>query len=77
VQSRVRVLKELVDKSLYVADERMIAEAIMVRSRARVLIAEPSFRAEHRGPHPRSFRRDRDARSFQLSATPHLRRVYH
>ncbi len=77
MDSRVRVLKELISSSLYVADDFDVAEAIMLRAMAKRVIAEPSFRSECRLMPPRSFRRDRDARSFRLAGSSRLRRVSH
>jgi hypothetical protein len=73
VQERIRVLKQLVRESLYVVDSIAVADAILLRAQARRTIAVTSFRSEQRGPHARSFRRDRDARSFRLVGAPHLR----
>jgi hypothetical protein len=55
---------------MYVVDERAIADAILLRARLRRAIPEPSFRSDRRGAAVRSFRRDRDARSFRLSGGP-------
>ncbi len=77
MESRVRILKELVGHSMYTFEERAIADAIVLRAVARLTLAEQTFRSEHRGPAARSFRRDRDARSFRLSGSTRLRRVHH
>jgi hypothetical protein len=77
VETRVTVLRQLVRDSLYAVDERAIADAIVLRARARMLIAAPSFRSEVRRPPVRSFRRNRDARSFRLIGSPRLRHVDH
>jgi hypothetical protein len=77
MDARVRVLRELVRESLYVLDERAVADAIMARGRARTLVSATTFRSELQAPQPRSFRRDRSARSFRLSSAPHLRRLEH
>jgi hypothetical protein len=77
VSARVRIIKELVRDSLYQVEEREIADAILARATLRRVVAEPSFRSEPRGLGPRSFRRDRDARSFRLSGGPRLRRAHH
>lgn len=73
VQDRVRVLKQLVRESMYVIDERAIADAILARAAVRATLPVSTFRPEGRERSVRSFRRDRDARSFRLSGTPHLR----
>jgi hypothetical protein len=49
----------------------------MARGRARTLVSATTFRSELQAPQPRSFRRDRSARSFRLSSAPHLRRLEH
>jgi hypothetical protein len=73
VQERIRVLRQLVRDSLYVVDERAVADAIFARAQMKRTVAQPSFRSDQRGPGVRSFRRDRDARSFRLTGGPHLR----
>ena len=77
MESRVRTIQQVIRESMYVVDERAVADAIMLRAMARVMIAEPSFRSELRGPVGRSFRRDRDARSFRLCGSSPLQRVSH
>jgi hypothetical protein len=73
MESRVRVLRELVRDSLYAPDEREIANAILARASVRATVASPTFRAEQRLQPIRSFRRDRNARSFRLTAGTHHR----
>jgi hypothetical protein len=73
VRERARVLKQLIADSLYHVDERAVAEAIVTRAIVRQTMPEVSFRSEHRGPQVRSFRRDRDARSFRLASSSRLR----
>jgi hypothetical protein len=77
VQDRVRVLKQLVRDSLYVVDTDAVAQAIVLRAMLRRTVPEPPSRSEPRGHQVRSFRRDRDARSFRLSRSPHLRAQHH
>jgi hypothetical protein len=62
-------LKQLIAESLYHVDERAVAEAILARAVVRQTMPEVSFRSEHRGPLVRSFRRERDARSFRLAGS--------
>jgi hypothetical protein len=62
---------------MYVVDERAVADAVVLRARMRLVVGEQSFRSEDRGPVARSFRRDRDARSFRLAGSARQRRVYH
>jgi hypothetical protein len=77
VESRSRVLKQVVGESLYVVDELAVADAIMLRAKLRLVVADQSFRSATREPRPRSFRRDRDARSFRLTGSPRLRHIDH
>jgi hypothetical protein len=77
VETRVRVIKEVVHKSLYVVDERAVADAIVLRAMAKLVIAEPCFRTEPRELQVRSFRPNRDARSFRLCSSPRMHRVGH
>jgi hypothetical protein len=63
MESRVRVLKQLVRDSMYVVDERAVAEAIVARAQVGQLVAEQSFRSRGRERRLRSFARDRDRRS--------------
>jgi hypothetical protein len=69
VQARARLLKELIEASVYVVDERALADAIVARAMTRLTVAEPSFRNEQPRAEVRSFRRDRRARSFHLTRT--------
>jgi hypothetical protein len=73
VQDRVRVLKQLVRESMYVIDERTVGDAIVMRASVRAALPDSEFRSGRGEPVVRSFRRDRDARSFRLTGTPHLR----
>jgi hypothetical protein len=73
VQDRVRVLKQLVHGSMYVIDERTVGDAIVMRASVRAALPDSGFRSGRREPVVRSFRRDRGARSFRLTGTPHLR----
>jgi hypothetical protein len=73
VRESARVLKQLIAQCLYHVDERAVADAIVARAMVRQTVPEVSFRSEHRGTHVRSFRRDRDARSFRLAGAPRMR----
>ena len=75
--ARVKVLKQLIRESLYVIDERRIADVIVLRLHARETLPELSLRSDDRGPQIRSFRRHDDARSFRLIGAPRLRSVSH
>ncbi len=65
--ARTKLLKELVRDAHYVVDERAIAEAILVRSMARRVLPDVSFRSTPHLPQVRSFRPHRGARSFRLT----------
>jgi hypothetical protein len=73
MNDRTRVLKQLIGDGLYVVDGEAVADAILARAYLRTVVATPEFRSDQRGIGMRSFRRDRDARSFRLSGGPHLR----
>jgi hypothetical protein len=68
VDSRVRLLKQMVAESLYVVDERAVADAILTRAQLRQAVAAPELRGgvRRRSPRVRSFRRSRAVRSFRL-----------
>ena len=70
VENRVRVLKEMVDGSLYVVDDRAVADAILARAAVRQAVAVAELRAEQRVRRIRSFRRTQEARSFRLTHGP-------
>jgi hypothetical protein len=70
VDSRVRLLKQLVAESLYVVDEQSVADAIVARTRVRQTVAAPELRGVGRPRRLRSFRRTRSARSFRLTSHP-------
>lgn len=68
VNPRVKILKQLVRDGHYVIDERAIAEAILVRSMARRMLPDVTFRGAPRAaPLVRSFRPHRWTRSFRLT----------
>jgi hypothetical protein len=65
--ARTTLLKQLVADGTYPIDEAVIAEAILVRSRARQLVSELAVRRTYSHPADvRSFRPHRGARSFRL-----------
>jgi hypothetical protein len=68
MNSRVRVLKELVGEGLYVVDDAAVADALLLRAQTRHLLPDVAFRRTP-GPEPevRSFRPHRGARSFRLT----------
>lgn len=64
---RVKVIKQLVADGHYVIDESAVADAVLVRSAARQLLPDVTFRSAPRGAPPvRSFRPHRGAPSFRL-----------
>lgn len=70
--TRTRVLKELVSNGLYVIDEHLVAEAMLVRSMALRMLPDMTFREPSRRlPTVRSFRPNREAQSFRLSRGDH------
>lgn len=71
------MIREVVHKSLYVVDERAVADAIVLRAMAKQVIPEPCFRTELRGREVRSFRPNRDARSFRLCTSSRMHSVSH
>jgi hypothetical protein len=65
---RVKVLKQLVADGHYVIDESAVADAVLLRSAARQLLPDVTFRGAPRGAPPvRSFRPHRGATSFRLT----------
>ncbi len=75
--ARAKVLQQLIRESLYVIDERVIADAILLRMHARETLPELSLRSDARGPQIRSFRRHDGAHSFRLTGAPRRRSVSH
>jgi hypothetical protein len=67
VQKRVRLLKQMVDESLYVVDEMAVANAVIARAMVRQAVAAPELRGERREVPIRSFRRTRSVRSFRIT----------
>jgi hypothetical protein len=68
MNSRVKVLKQLVADGLYVVDESAIANAMELRAMVQRELPDVTFRCAPRvAPEVRSFRPHRGARSFRLS----------
>jgi hypothetical protein len=67
MNARTKVLKQLVRESQYMVDPDAVAEAIVVRSLARLRLPDVSFRSAPAATPVRSFRHHREARSFRLS----------
>ena len=65
---RVKLLKELVNRELYVIDDRAVADAVLLRSMTRHMLPDVAFRGTPRPePEVRSFRPHRGAKSFRLT----------
>jgi hypothetical protein len=73
---RTRLLRQLIEDSLYVVDERLVADAILLRSQARVTLPDVALRND-RGASIRSFRLEHDARSFRLGGRTRSRQLHH
>jgi len=71
---RVRVLRQMIQESHYVIDERLVAEAILLRAQARTTLPEVVFRNDRNSV--RSFRLEHGSRSFRLSSRSRLRQVH-
>ena len=68
MNSRLKVLKQLVADGHYVIDESVVAEAILLRSAARQMLPDVTFRCAPKGASTvRSFRPHRGAQSFRLT----------
>jgi len=74
---RTRVLRELIAGSLYVIDERQVAEAILLRARARTTLPAAPFRNDRNAASVRSFRLEHEARSFRLGGRSRGRQLHH
>lgn len=78
MNSRVKVLKQLVAEGHYVVDEAAVADAMILHAMVLRAVPDLTFRcAPHAAPQVRSFRPHRGARSFRLSRAerrpPHVR----
>lgn len=69
MDTRTATLKQLIAASRYPIDETAVAEAIVIRSKARRLVPGLTFRIELARPAVRSFRPFRGVLSFRLAAT--------
>ena len=67
MNDRTDTIKQLVATSSYPIDATAVAEAILVRSMARRVLPEVSFRTESFAPRVRSFRPHSGTRSFRLA----------
>jgi hypothetical protein len=71
------VLRQLLEDSMYVIDEQLVAEAILLRSEARAAVPGLNFGNERNAPAVRSFRLEHEARSFRLGGRPRSRHLHH
>lgn len=71
------MLRQLIEDSLYVVDERAVADAILVRAQARLTLPDVAFRNERDSARVRSFRLEHEARSFRLGGRPRSRQLHH
>ena len=68
MNSRVKLLKELVRDELYVIDDLAVADAVLLRAMTRHMLPDVAFRGTPRPePEVRSFRPHRGAKSFRLT----------
>jgi len=68
MNSRVKLLKDLVDSELYVIDDLAVADAVVLRSMTRHMLPDVAFRGTPRPESEvRSFRPHRGAKSFRLT----------
>jgi hypothetical protein len=77
MQPHVRVLRQVVRASLYAVDDRAVADAIVLRAMLRRTVPNASLQNMEGDAGTRSFRFQRDGRSFRLSSSsrhPHSRR---
>jgi hypothetical protein len=77
MMKRLRLLRQLISDDMYVVDERLIADAIMARWGARMVIADASFRNDLNSRAVRSFRLEHEARSFRLVTGSRRRQLQH
>jgi hypothetical protein len=74
---RTRVLRQLIADSMYVVDEAGAADAILLRARARITLADVELRNDRGARAIRSFRLEHEARSFRLSGRARSRQLQH
>jgi len=74
MKPRVRLLRALLADGMYPVDERLLADAILARTRVRGTIPEVAFAQDRL--QIRSFRPDPSARSFRLARSAG-RRAHH
>jgi hypothetical protein len=74
---RTRALRQLIEASQYFVDEQQVAEAILLRARARAILPDISFPNDRNASAVRSFRLEHEARSFRLSGRRRSRQFEH
>lgn len=67
METDVRTLRQLIQGSMYVVDERAVADSILLRAGLHATVARSGLHNERREIEVRSFRRDVRARSFRLA----------
>lgn len=68
MNSRVKLLKELVSDGMYVVDDAAVADAVLLRAQTRHMLPDVAFRGTPRPePEVRSFRPHRGVKSFRLT----------
>jgi hypothetical protein len=73
---RSRVLRQLIADSLYVVDEGAVADAILLRTRARATLPDVVFPNDRNPSSLRSFRLEHEARSFRLGGRARSRQLH-
>lgn len=71
------MLQQLIADSFYAVDERLVADAILLRTHTRATLAGVQFRNDRNAPSVRSFRLGNEARSFRLGGRPRSRQLHH
>jgi hypothetical protein len=77
MRSRLTLLQQLIEDSIYVVDTRAVAEAILARASVRARVGGPAFRSQLGYTFARSFRRQRGVRSFRLASSQSHRRLHY
>jgi hypothetical protein len=75
--SHTRVLRRLIADSLYVVDEQLVAEAILLRAQAHATLPGVRFANDQNAASLRSFRLEHEARSFRLGGRSRSRQLHH
>jgi hypothetical protein len=65
MQRQIQLIQQLVRDSQYAIDATAVADAILLRAKARHTVVGTTFRNDPRAPQVRSFRPSRQARSFR------------